>query len=160
MSTDIDDPGLATRIAGFVNDAIMPIAAAMARGDGPSPERIVEAAGEAGLAGILTPETFGGAGGSHGDFIQLIEAVARADASCAVILDVHLSVGTEPLLVFGNDDQKSRYLRKLATRRMARGLRADRGCRRERCDSDAHPRAARRRHLRSRRCQGLHHRRG
>jgi alkylation response protein AidB-like acyl-CoA dehydrogenase len=93
----------------------MPIAPAMARGDGPSPKRIVEAAGEAGLAGILTPTAFGGAGGTHADFIHFIEMVARADASCAVILDVHLSVGTEPLLVFGNDDQKSRYLRKLAS---------------------------------------------
>ncbi len=115
MSTDIDHPGLAARIAGFVNEAITPIAPAMARGNGPSPKRIVEAAGEAGLAGILTPEAFGGAGGNHADFILLIEAVARADASCAVILDVHLSVGTEPLLVFGNHDQKSRYLRRLAS---------------------------------------------
>ena len=114
MSTDIDHPGLATRIARFVDEAITPIAPAMARGDGPSPKPIVEAAGEAGLAGILTPEAFGGAGGNHADFIQLIEAVAHADASCAVILDVHLSVGTEPLLVFGNHDQKSRYLRRLA----------------------------------------------
>ncbi|HEX4861460.1 MAG TPA: acyl-CoA dehydrogenase family protein, partial [Rhizomicrobium sp.] len=70
---------------------------------------------EAGLAGILTPTEYGGAGGSHGDFAQFIEAVARADASCAVILDVHMSVGTEPLLVFGNDDQKSRYLPRLAS---------------------------------------------
>ena len=114
MSTDVAGRGLAARIAGFVGDVIAPIAPAMARGDGPSPRRIVEAAGEAGLAGILTPEPFGGAGGTHADFIQLIEAVARIDASCAVILDVHLSVGTEPLLVFGNDDQKSRYLRRLA----------------------------------------------
>ena len=114
MSTEIDHPALAARIAGFVDEAITPIAPAMARGNGPSPKRIVEAAGEAGLAGILTPEAFGGAGGSHTDFIRLIEAVARADASCAVILDVHLSVGTEPLLVFGNHDQKSRYLRRLA----------------------------------------------
>jgi acyl-CoA dehydrogenase len=114
VSTEIDHPALAARIAGFVDEAITPIAPAMARGDGPSPRRIVEAAGEAGLAGILTPEAFGGTGGSHADFIQLIEAVARADASCAVILDVHLSVGTEPLLVFGNHDQKSRYLRRLA----------------------------------------------
>jgi len=64
-----------------------------------SPKRIVEAAGEAGLAGILTPEAYGGAGGSHADFIEFIERVAHADASCAVILDVHLSVGTEPLLI-------------------------------------------------------------
>jgi acyl-CoA dehydrogenase len=115
VSTEIAAPVLAGRIAGFVEDAITPIAAAMARGDGPSPKRIVEAAGEAGLAGILTPEAFGGAGGSHGDFVAFIETVARADASCAVILDVHLSVGTEPLLVFGNDDQKERYLRRLAS---------------------------------------------
>jgi acyl-CoA dehydrogenase len=114
VSTDIDHPGLAARIAGFVDEAITPIAPAMARGNGPSPKRIVEAAGEAGLAGILTPEAFGGAGGNHADFIQLIEAVARADASCAVILDVHLSVGTEPLVVFGNHHQKSRYLHRLA----------------------------------------------
>ncbi len=114
MSTEIDRSGFAGRIAAFVDEVIAPVAPAMARGDGPSPKRIVEAAGEAGLAGILTPDAFGGAGGSHGDFIQFIESVARADASCAVILDVHLSVGTEPLLVFGNDDQKSRYLPRLA----------------------------------------------
>jgi alkylation response protein AidB-like acyl-CoA dehydrogenase len=114
VSTDIGDRELAGRIAGFVDDAIVPIAPAMARGEGPTPKRIVEAAGEAGLAGILTPERLGGAGGTHGDFIRFVEAVARVDASCAVILDVHLSVGTEPLLVFGNDDQKSRYLGKLA----------------------------------------------
>jgi hypothetical protein len=114
VSTEIAHPDIAHRVAAFVDDVIAPVAPAMARGDGPSPKRIVEAAGEAGLAGILTPEEFGGAGGSHGDFIRLIEAVARADASCAVILDVHLSVGTEPLLVFGNDDQKSRYLPRLA----------------------------------------------
>jgi alkylation response protein AidB-like acyl-CoA dehydrogenase len=114
VSTEIDRSVLAGRIRAFVDDVISPVAPAMARGDGPSPKRIVEAAGEAGLAGILTPEGFGGAGGSHADFIQLIEAVAQADASCAVILDVHLSVGTEPLLVFGNDDQKSRYLPLLA----------------------------------------------
>ena len=114
MSTELVDAALSGRIAAFVEDAITPIAPAMARGDGPSPKRIVEAAGEAGLAGILTPEAYGGAGGTHADFIEFIETVARADASCAVVLDVHLSVGTEPLLVFGNDDQKSRYLRRLA----------------------------------------------
>ena len=114
MSTDTASRSLTGRIEAFVEEAILPIAPAMARGVGPSPKRIVEAAGEAGLAGILTPQAHGGAGGSHADFIELIETVARADASCAVILDVHLSVGTEPLLVFGNDDQKRRYLRRLA----------------------------------------------
>ena len=98
-----------------MQDAVAPIAPAMARGAGPHPKRLVESAGEAGLAGILTSPEYGGAGGTHRDFIEFIEAVARADASSAVILDVHLSVGTEPLIVFGNADQKSRYLPKLAS---------------------------------------------
>ena len=108
------DATVTERIAAFVRDVIRPIAPAMARGDGPSPKHVVGAAGEAGLAGILTPRELGGAGGTHVEFATFIEAVAREDASSAVILDVHLSVGTEPIIVFGNDDQKARYLPRLA----------------------------------------------
>jgi acyl-CoA dehydrogenase len=115
VSTDIGRTALAERVASFVDDVVAPVASAMARGEGPHPKRVIEAAGEAGLAGILTPVEYGGAGGTHGDFIELIEAIARADASTAVIVDVHLSVGTEPIIVFGNDDQKSRYLPRLAS---------------------------------------------
>jgi acyl-CoA dehydrogenase len=115
VSTDVARPALAERIAAFVSDVVAPIAPAMARGEGPHPKRIIEAVGEAGLAGMLTPVEYGGTGGTHGDFIELIESIARADASTAVIVDVHLSVGTEPLIVFGNDDQKSRYLPRLAS---------------------------------------------
>jgi acyl-CoA dehydrogenase len=115
VSTDIGRTALALRVASFVDDVVAPVAPAMARGEGPHPKRVIEAAGEAGLAGILTPVEYGGAGGTHGDFIELIEAIARADASTAVIVDVHLSVGTEPIIVFGNDDQKSRYLPRLAS---------------------------------------------
>jgi len=115
VSADVHRTALVRSIEGFVHDVVSPIAPAMARGAGPSPKRIVEAAGEAGLAGLLTPIAYGGAGGSHRDFIEFIEAVARVDASSSVILDVHLSVGTEPLIVFGNDDQKSRYLPRLAS---------------------------------------------
>src|SRR5207302_4697103 len=107
MSTD--------SVVAFVRDAIRPIAAALSAGNGPHPKDVVAAAGEAGLAGILTPREYGGAGGSHVNFVEFIEAVAHADASAAVILDVHLSVGTEPILLFGNDDQKSRYLPRLAS---------------------------------------------
>jgi len=115
VSTDIEHAALAERVASFVGEVVAPIAPAMARGEGPHPKRVIEAAGEAGLAGILTAVDYGGAGGTHVDFIQLIEAIARADASTAVIVDVHLSVGTEPIIVFGNDDQKSRYLPRLAS---------------------------------------------
>jgi len=115
VSTDAAGGGeIARRIDTFVREAIEPIAAAMARGHGPSPRDVVGAAGAAGLAGILTPGDLGGAGGSHVDFARFIEAVARADASCSVILDVHVSVGTEPIINFGSSDQKARYLPPLA----------------------------------------------
>jgi alkylation response protein AidB-like acyl-CoA dehydrogenase len=105
----------AVAVDNFVREAILPVATALSAGNGPHPKDVVAAAGEAGLAGILTPLEYGGAGGSHVDFVEFIEAVAHADASAAVILDVHLSVGTEPILLFGNDDQKSRYLPRLAS---------------------------------------------
>src|SRR5579884_3147073 len=98
-------PSLSERIASFTSEALRPVAAALARGDGPHPKDVLGAAGEAGLAGILTDTALGGAGGTHRDFVELIEAVAREEASAAVILDVHLSVGTEPIILFGNAEQ-------------------------------------------------------
>jgi alkylation response protein AidB-like acyl-CoA dehydrogenase len=94
----------------FVDDVIRPNAAAMARGEGPSPDALVRAAGARGLAGILVPKRYGGAGSTHQAFAQFIEAVARVCASSAVILDVHLSVGSEPLLTFGDESQRRRHL--------------------------------------------------
>jgi acyl-CoA dehydrogenase len=100
--------------ATFVEEVIRPIAPAMARGEGPRPDELVRSAGERGLAGLLLPAAFGGAAGSHVDFARFIEAVARVCASSAVILDVHLSVGSEPLLIFGSEAQLRRYLPAIA----------------------------------------------
>jgi alkylation response protein AidB-like acyl-CoA dehydrogenase len=124
VSTDLAASAatLPERIEDFVDGVIRPIAPAMARGEGPSPKDIVSAAGEAGLAGILTPRELGGGGGSHQDFTQFIEAVARNCASSAVILDVHLSVGTEPIILFGSEDQKRRYLPRLARGQLLAGF--------------------------------------
>jgi acyl-CoA dehydrogenase len=99
----------------FVDDVIRPKAAAMARGEGMRPDAVVRAAGERGLAGLLLPASFGGAGASHVEFARFVEAVARVCASSAVILDVHLSVGSEPLLLFGDDSQLRRHLPAIAS---------------------------------------------
>ncbi|MGH7722444.1 MAG: acyl-CoA dehydrogenase family protein [Candidatus Dormibacteria bacterium] len=98
----------------FVEEVIRPIAPAMARGQGPRPDELVRAAAERGLAGLLLPREYGGAGASHLEFTGFVEAVARVCASSAVILDVHLSVGSEPLLLFGTDSQLRRHLPALA----------------------------------------------
>jgi acyl-CoA dehydrogenase len=99
----------------FVDEVVRPNAAAMARGEGAPPHELVRAAGERGLAGLLLPAVYGGAGARHVEFAQFIEAVARVCASSAVILDVHLSVGSEPLLLFGTESQLRRHLPRIAS---------------------------------------------
>ena len=96
----------------------------MARGEGLRPDALVRAAGDRGLAGLLLPVEHGGAGATHLEFARFVEAVARVCASSAVILDVHLSVGSEPLLLFGTARAAAappaRRSRRVATPRRSR----------------------------------------
>ena len=78
------------------------------------PRDLVEKAAALGLLGILVPEAYGGAGLDHVSFAIFIEEVARFSASTAVIVDVHTSVGTEPIVLFGSEEQKRRWLPDLA----------------------------------------------
>jgi alkylation response protein AidB-like acyl-CoA dehydrogenase len=78
------------------------------------PKDLVEKAAQLGLLGILVPDQFGGAGLDHVSFAIFIEEIARFCASTAVILDVHGSVGSEPIVLFGSEDQKKRWLPALA----------------------------------------------
>jgi len=79
------------------------------------PQQAIRAATEAGLMGVLIPREYGGAGLDALAFAICIEELARACASTAVIVDVHTSVGTEPILLFGDEEQKRRWLPRLAT---------------------------------------------
>ena len=65
--------------------------------------------------GITVPEEYGGGGLGHTAFATLIEEVAAVCASTSVIIDVHTSVGMEPILNFGTEAQKQRWLPKLAS---------------------------------------------
>ena len=79
------------------------------------PEEGVRAAAESGLMGVLIPREYGGAGLDALAFAICIEELAQACASTAVIVDVHTSVGTEPILLFGDEEQKKRWLPQLAS---------------------------------------------
>ncbi len=70
--------------------------------------------GELGLMGIPIPEEWGGAGCDFLSYIITIEEISRACASTGVILAVHTSVGTFPILLFGTEEQKQKYVPKLA----------------------------------------------
>src|SRR5437879_3577440 len=79
------------------------------------PDESVRAAAESGLLGVLIPREYGGAGLDALAFTVCIDELARACASTSVIVDVHTSVGSEPILLFGTDEQKKRWLPRLAS---------------------------------------------
>jgi alkylation response protein AidB-like acyl-CoA dehydrogenase len=79
------------------------------------PEEAIARAASLGLLGITIPEEYGGGGMDHTAFAILIEEISRFCASTAVIIDVHTSVGMEPILAFGTEAQKRRWLPRLAS---------------------------------------------
>jgi acyl-CoA dehydrogenase len=109
---------LSQQAAEFAREVVRPRAAAMARGGLPFPRDLITEAARRGLGGLLVPEEYGGSAAGHVAFAQLIEAVARECASSAVILDVHISVATEPIVMYGSEAQKQRYLPRLAAGEM------------------------------------------
>ena len=78
------------------------------------PREALDAAAELDLMGILVPPEYGGAGLDHLAFAICIEEIATACASTAVLVDVHNSVASEPILLFGNEEQKRAWLPRLA----------------------------------------------
>ncbi|HXM56075.1 MAG TPA: acyl-CoA dehydrogenase family protein [Candidatus Dormibacteraeota bacterium] len=79
------------------------------------PRESIEAARGLDLLGILVPPEYGGAGHDHLAFTICVEELARACASTSVIVDVHNSVASEPILLFGTDEQKRAWLPRLAS---------------------------------------------
>lgn len=102
-----------TLVREFAEREVKPRAEAIDH-DGEFPRDLVDKAAGLGLTGILIPEAYGGAGLDHVSFAIFIEEVARFCASTAGILDVHASVGSEPIVLFGNEEQKERWLPDLA----------------------------------------------
>src|SRR4051794_16718407 len=77
-------------------------------------EKIIGKAGDLGLLGTSIPEEYGGFGKDFNTSLVMTEVVG-AGHSFAVALAAHTGIGTLPILYFGNDAQKKKYLPKLAT---------------------------------------------
>ncbi|WP_242145173.1 MULTISPECIES: acyl-CoA dehydrogenase [unclassified Bacillus cereus group] len=79
------------------------------------PREILKKMGELGLMGIPAPAKYGGAEMDFISYILAIEELSKVSAAIGVILAVHTSVGTNPILYFGTEEQKKKYVSKLAT---------------------------------------------
>lgn len=79
------------------------------------PIEIVRQMGELGIMGIPIPEEYGGSSMDFTSYIIAIHEISKVSAGVGVILSVHTSVGTNPILMFGTEEQKKKYIPKLAS---------------------------------------------
>ena len=82
------------------------------------PKRYIEELKAFGLFGLIIPEAHGGLGFGSAAYSRTLQEVARFDASTAVTIGAHSSIGMRGLLLFGNDKQKARFLPRLASGEM------------------------------------------
>jgi alkylation response protein AidB-like acyl-CoA dehydrogenase len=97
----------------FAKEQIEPNAAAWDR-EHAFPRQLLTRLGELGLLGVCVPEEYGGAGADFLSYILVLEELSRADAGVGVTVAVHTSAATLPILTFGTDEQRSRFVPPLA----------------------------------------------
>jgi butyryl-CoA dehydrogenase len=97
----------------FAQGEIRPIAAEIDR-DCRFPHETVKKMGELGLMGIAVPERWGGAGADTVSYVVALEEIARVCASHAVVMSVNNSLYGDPILKFGTDAQRERFLMPVA----------------------------------------------
>lgn len=98
----------------FAQEKIEPIASEIDR-TGEFPREIIKEMAELGLMGMIIPEEYGGAGLDFTSLAIAIEEISKASASIGVIMAVNNSLCAYPILTFGNEEQKKKYLPLLAT---------------------------------------------
>lgn len=79
------------------------------------PADVIRGLGDIGVLGATIPKEYGGQGLSQQSYCRVMEVLGGHDASVAVFVNAHHSIGLRSLVLFGTDKQKSRYLRALAT---------------------------------------------
>lgn len=98
----------------FAEDVVRPQAKEIDE-SGEFPMDYYRQAGELGLAGVAVPEEYGGSGMDTLAYALVIEEISRVCASSGVILSVNNSLVCDPLLQFGTEEQKQKFLRPLAS---------------------------------------------
>ncbi|MBV9194129.1 MAG: acyl-CoA dehydrogenase family protein [Solirubrobacterales bacterium] len=93
----------------FAEAEVAPVAGELDRAKA-FPYALVAKMGELGWMGIPFPEEVGGAGGTTLQYTIAVEELTRVDSSVAITMCAHTSLGTQPIYLFGDAEQKQRYL--------------------------------------------------
>ena len=97
----------------FARERLKPFSAEWDR-EARFPREAIAEMGALGFMGMLVPEEHGGAAADHVAYALAIEEVAAGDGAVSTVMSVHNSVGCMPILKFGSDEQKARFLGPLA----------------------------------------------
>lgn len=104
---------IADAIRGFAQDRLKPFAEQWDKAHR-FPREAIDEMAALGLFGMLVPEQWGGSDTGYVAYALALEEIAAGDGSCSTIMSVHNSVGCVPILNFGNEAQKQRFLMPLA----------------------------------------------
>jgi butyryl-CoA dehydrogenase len=105
---------LQQQVRAFALEAIVPVARELDE-TSTFPWENVKAMGEMGLLGVPVPRELGGMGLDDLSYILVVEELARHDASHAITVSAHTTLGTTPVLTFGTEEQKRRFVPPLAS---------------------------------------------
>src|SRR5437764_1476682 len=114
MEFDLPDDHrlLRSTVREFAEQEIAPVAEELDRTKS-FPYEIVKRLGELDLMGIPFPEEYGGGGGDSLAYALAVEELTRVDSSVAITLCAHTSLGTQPIYLFGSEEQKREWLPRL-----------------------------------------------
>lgn len=97
-------------VRSFAEKEVAPSAAERDENECFDRELMFDKVAELGLAGIVFPEEYGGAGADYISYAIAVEELSRVCASTGVTLSAHLSLGANPVWLFGNEEQKQQFL--------------------------------------------------
>src|SRR3954465_15470608 len=118
MDFDLDDDHDLIRrtVRDFAEQEVAPVAEELDR-EKRFPYEIVAKLGELGLMGIPFPEEYGGAGADSLAYAIAVEELTRVDSSVAITMCAHTSLGTQPICLFGSEEQKRDWMPELTSGR-------------------------------------------
>jgi butyryl-CoA dehydrogenase len=101
-------------VRSFAENEIAPSAAERDENERFDRDLMFDKVAELGLAGIVFPEEYGGAGSDYLSYAITVEELSRVCASTGVTLSAHLSLGANPVWLFGTEEQKQKFLKPMA----------------------------------------------